>query len=306
MRGVSAETLYPGNTALYVERGGSFVWSGLVWTVEPDYAGGTATLNAEGWLSYYKTRFLEDDQVFRQVDQAEIARSLLFYCTRHGPGSDIGVELGTETTGRLRDRTYLGSERKQIGEAIEQLSAVIDGFDFSFDSEWHAGRVRTVFRVHYPARGRDRGMVLEQGRNTDIPAATIDGTALVTAVTMVGADNDDGTGPVTVSRSVPPIRTPRLEAVETHADVTERSTLEEKAGHRLRLGTTPVTLPRIELYPEWPGFREVMVGDLVTVRGGYGLYPIDGQWRVTERAIEVDKTGAERIRVTVATPEVFQ
>lgn len=303
---VNTNTIVTGAaTAIYIERRGRFVWSGLLWDAVPNYADGTLDLQCEGWMSYFRLRHYHATTRFTQVDQAVIARSLLQHAAMYGVGSNLGmIEYGTETTGVLRDRTYKQSERKSIGDAVEQLAAVEDGFDFSFDTAWNGPDLVTTFRVHYPAIGRYRDLTLEQDRNCDIPSATIGGKSVATHAFALGSG--DGPEMVWASSGASSLVFPRLESVESYSDVKEYSTLKAKADRRVKLGKAPIVLPRIELYSDaYPGLGEFALGDAMNVRGGYGLVPLDGVWRMTEIAVSVDESGEESISLTAAPREVF-
>ncbi|WP_410591094.1 hypothetical protein [Amycolatopsis sp. lyj-23] len=303
---VNRQTIVTGGaTAIYIERNGRINWSGLAWDGQADFAAGTMELQCEGWLSYYRLRHYHATTAFTQVDQADIARALLQHAGQYGDGSRLGmVEYGTEKTGVKRDRTYKSSEHKGIGEAVEQLATVIDGFDFSFDSAWRGEDLITTFRVHYPAVGRARALTLEQGRNCDIGGASIGGKSVVTHAFALGSG--DGADQVWASAGQPSKIFPRLEAVESFSDIKEYATLKAKAEERLRIGAAPIVLPSIALYPESsPGLDDFDLGDALTVRGGYGLVPIDGMWRITELAVSVDESGSEQITLTAASRDVF-
>ncbi|MBM7770623.1 hypothetical protein JOD54_000827 [Actinokineospora baliensis] len=305
LRHVTPYTVVAGGaTALYVERDDRVVWSGLLWNTRPDYAAGTLELACEGWLSYYRSRHYHATTRFSGVDQAEIARSLLRHAANYGTGSNLGmIRFGDETHDVPRDRTYKQSERKPIGEAVEQLAAVSNGFDFSFTSEWDGRELWTWFRTHYPATGRERDITLEQGRSCDIPTATVGGTSVVTHAYAIGSG--DGADQVAASAGTPSPIFPRLEAVDTYGDVKEFPTLLAKAEQRVRLGRAPILLPTIDLHPGGVGLDEFDLGDALTVIGGYGLVPIDGRFRITDVAVSVDENSAESISLTAAPREVF-
>lgn len=307
---VNPQSLIPGAaTAVYIERNGRFVWSGLYWDAEVDYAAGTMTLQCEGWLSYFRLRGVHTTKQYNQWDQADIARDLLQHAATYGPGSNLGmIRYGTEATGVLRDRTYKESDHKSIGEAVEQLADVINGFDFVFETEWSGAaedEIAVWFRIRYPATGRKRDVVLEDGVNCDVKSAKIGGKDVRNFAIVTGAG--DGPEQLWASSSRPSTVYPRLEAVLSASDVKEYATLKAKADNLTRIQSTPILLPTIEIYPDAAlGLSVLSVGDVVAVVGGYGLVPIAGDWMVTEVAVSVDTNAAETIAVTVAPLEVFR
>ncbi|MEU5693870.1 hypothetical protein [Actinosynnema sp. NPDC020468] len=307
---VNAGSLVPGAaTAVYVERDGRFVWSGLYWDAEVDYAAGTMTLQCEGWLSYYRLRHVHTTLQFTQVDQAAIARSLVQHAATYGPGSNLGmIRFGTEMTGVLRDRTYQEYDHKSIGEAVEQLADVIDGFGFAFEAEWTGpaeDELGVWFRIRYPATGRRREVVLEDGVNCDINTAKLGGKSVRNFALFTGAG--DGPEQLWATSARPSTVHPRLEAVVSASDVKEYQTLKAKADNVTRAQSAPVLLPAIEVYPDASlGLSALAVGDVVDVVGGRGLVDVAGEWLVTEIGVAVDASGAESVAATVAPVEVFE
>src|SRR5262249_38287898 len=72
-----------------------------------------------------------------------------------------GTERST-SSGQLRDRTYLGGQ--SIGEAIDNLANVINGFDYDVYPRLNTANDR--LRVFYPAQGVTRSdMALVYGSN---------------------------------------------------------------------------------------------------------------------------------------------
>ncbi|MGO1050748.1 hypothetical protein [Crossiella sp. CA198] len=303
---VTAQTVVPGAaTAVYIERSGRMVWSGLYWDGNPDYTAGTLTMQCEGWLSYFRLRNILTTLQYNQVDQAAIARDLLRNAGTYGPGSLLGmIRYGTETTGVRRDRTFKESERKSLGEAVEELGAVINGFDFEFVSTWDGPDIATTFHVRYPRTGRRREYALTAGTNCEITSATVGGKSVRTFAVATGS----GDGPDQVWASAEQFSNvhPRLDQVDSYSDVKEYDTLHAKARGRLRVGAAPVILPTVRLHPGVIGLDAITLGDQVPVHGGGGLVPIQGDWRVTEIAVSVDQSGDETTDLTVAPVEAFE
>ncbi|MEO6089275.1 MAG: hypothetical protein ABIQ18_39800 [Umezawaea sp.] len=296
-------------TAIHIERNGQFVWSGLYWDAEADYAAGTMKLRCEGWLSYFRLRGVHTTKQYTRWDQADIARDLVRHAGTYGPGSRLGmVKYGNEKTGVIRDRMYKETDRKSIGEAVEQLAAVTNGFDFAFEADWSGSfedELAVWFRIRYPVTGRKRDLVLEDGVNCAILGARLSGTSVRTWAIATGAG--DGPEQVWATSSRPSTVYPRLESVVSTPDVKEVATLQAKADFLTRVRATPILLPTIDIYPDIAlGVSALGVGDIVAVAGGYGLMPISGEWMVTDLAVAVDANGAENITATVAPLEVFE
>ncbi|MGH3659015.1 MAG: hypothetical protein ACRDUA_20370, partial [Micromonosporaceae bacterium] len=100
-----------------------------------------------------------DTNVFAAVDQAEIAWGLVAQTQSHLAGH-LGISKGVGFPGAsiVRDRTYMAGD--SIGERIQELSEVVDGFDWDITP---ASASSLHLDVWFPQRGQDRGVVLEYG-----------------------------------------------------------------------------------------------------------------------------------------------
>lgn len=126
------ESLVPGRTAVYVERGRDIWWGGILWTRTPQSDGRgnlTVDLQAATFDSYFEHRLLFDSYIAEQVDQLDIARQLLDYAQGQD-GGDIGILYEPDVSGVLRDRTYLRYDLSTIRELLDNLSQVENGFEW--------------------------------------------------------------------------------------------------------------------------------------------------------------------------------
>jgi hypothetical protein len=304
---LSPSTSSLGKLALYVERDGVIVWGGMLWTGEPDLDAGTFSLNGEGFLSYFRRRVLRAQKVYVQQDQTTgIAKNLIDYA-QSVTGGSIGIDTsGVATSGVLRDRTYEAFERKFIGEAIEQLAAVENGFDFRFDSSWSGGTILNRFLTSYPNTGRQTNFVLEVGAQLARLSIKVDATSIATNVDEIGAGEGDLGLIATVSNPGLIGVYPLLDDVESHVDVNVLATLTAYANRRLSVGRMPVVIPSVDYDPSLePVLGSYVVGDIMRVRGGYGLASIDGMFRVMEINVSVDDTGGDQGKLSFAGLESF-
>lgn len=290
--------LDPGRTAIYVERDGVLLWGGILWSAQADVAGATVALIGEGFWSYWRRRNLRVTKTYAATDQLAIAQDLLNWAQAE-PGGDIGVIVGTETSGVLRDRTYNIWERVNIGQAIEQLTAVQNGFDVSIDVAYDSsGNITKTFRPSYPRRGRDTSIVLELGSNMAGLSQKIDATTQANRIDILGA----GDGPAmliataTDMAAAPPY--PLLEDVLTYKDISVPATL---LGHGVAAVTTralPVeTLPTVARAGPDTGVGSFITGDEITVRGEDGYVVVDDRMRIISIGVNVAADGGENVVV---------
>jgi len=102
-------------------------------------------------MSVLNRRTIATDLVYTSERQENIAKALIDYAQGLS-GGDLSIIANTVTTGVLRDRTYLAADLKPVGEAIEELAAVDDGFEFRFDYVKAADSTMSPrFTTSYPA-----------------------------------------------------------------------------------------------------------------------------------------------------------
>lgn len=175
----------PERTAVYVERDGAIIGGAIIWTRRRS-AQGPVGVGGAGWWSFFRRQHLRTTLTYTTTDQLTIARGLINQA-QGITGANIGVAVGTETSGVLRDRTYLAYEVKQIAEAVEQLANVDGGFDFAVDT--NQDRTKTL-RLGYPRRGRiagTTGIVFESSKNLIGYDVDEDGTRSARTFTALGA-----------------------------------------------------------------------------------------------------------------------
>lgn len=186
--------------------------------------------------AYLIERYVPDLE-FIQADQtSEIFRTLAAVA-----GDSIGLEYDCPPSGVLRDRTYQDGENARVYDRINELAALLDGFNWTIDVVWgdedHTF-VRKIARTGYPHLGNRTGNpvhVFEYGQNItdfDYTESWASGDA-ATHVRALG-DEDEETG-IRLA-SAPVIDTlresmgwPRLEARETYSGVLSAATLNRHA-----------------------------------------------------------------------------
>lgn len=150
---VTAATI-PARTALYVDRDGTLVWGGVLWSREYDSKSQSIHLSAREFESYFERRRITTDTVFSGTDQLTAAQTLINNAQAATNGN-IGLAVGTETSGVTINRTIYGYEYKTVFSAIQDLSRSVTGFDFNiyvyYDSN---GNPAKLLRLGYPRYGK--------------------------------------------------------------------------------------------------------------------------------------------------------
>lgn len=238
-----------------------------------------------------------------QKDQAEIAFGLIQQAQRHSGGS-YGIVLGrTPATGVLRDRTYeLGDN---IGDRLQELSEVIDGFDWDITSTSPAGLQLDLW---YPRRGTALdGIVLEFGGAIASGTRTVDSGDYANHIRVTGSQPEGGgEEPAIQERSAPDLGSrPEGRWDKTYGEsITTTKALEERADWLL--DQAQVVTPSYSLSMRrgwWRGPSHVWLGDTVTVRIRSGRLRVNTRLRVHQIDIDISDDGTEDVTLTVGGPK---
>src|SRR5690606_9835308 len=101
----------------------------------------------------------------------------------------LGIDkgwTGTSPTGIDRDRTYEAGD--SIGQRIQELSEVIDGFDWDISPVSASGLQLDVW---HPMRGSDRGVVLIYGGLVAHVQREVNPSDYANALRYTGAEGDE-------------------------------------------------------------------------------------------------------------------
>ena len=305
---LTLSTFTPGRIGIFIERDAVVVWSGILWTLNLDVGNNTATGACEGWHSYFARRFLRATKVYSAStdDQAFIAKDLIDWAQAQS-GGDIGVSTAdVVNTGIKRDRTYYGYERKNIGELVEQLGEVENGFDWYYSTAKTNGTYDTRFLILYPTTGRVTPVRFEMGANVELLKCTVDSTSMAHRVEATGAGEGIHIRSANAVDAASLLSFPLLEDQLSFSDVTSTTTLGQHANKRLALTKKPVIIPTLSVNPDAdPAFGSYSVGDQVRVAGSYGLLDLDAQYRITTISVSVDLSGMESISLDLAPAEMY-
>ncbi|GGM39623.1 hypothetical protein GCM10012275_08110 [Longimycelium tulufanense] len=323
--------LIPRRTFVAVEKNGYIDWVGILTTWSADLENATIQLDCQGIWEYARHLPFPGGQ-YDQRGQGDIVKSLIDV-TQNTYGAPV-VDTSRIPTNRgpWRDRsTYHGYEYKSFGELVEQLSNVINGFDFRIQSEWiydpatGVYKLRNYFEYLYPLIGRLTDFVWRHGDNCEVTTVKADGTGIATRAITTGAGEAEEMltshrfvdrwtyNPATHTRTQGSDGTPDLEdriggflpyvRVESYSDVSIQSTLDDKAQTLAEQGQSPVILPELIIHPQQGDltYGDFQVGDIVQVEVSHGILQLRGRYKVVQVDVEFQDTwGAERLSITVA------
>lgn len=267
----------PARTAIYAYRDGRPYWGGILWTRAYDSKAGTVSLGAADFWSYFDHRKVlplldphpavdhvaSKSVTYTQVDQNAIARNLITLAQSH-IGGDIGIVCEDTASGILRDRTWYGYGLVDVGEALRQLSQVINGPDLLFDLAGPdaSGRPIRLLRIGSPRLGQQgSSWVFEAGGNLLTYTWPSDGTRMTTRGYAIGSGMEVGQMiAVTEDSTVYDDGWPLLENDTNYSTVTEAGTLQDHADADQRAARLPVVTPTLTVRGDGKNSHGVIVG----------------------------------------------
>jgi len=169
---IDASTI-PARTAIYVERNGVLVWGGILWSRSYDSTMQIMSFTATEFESYFTHRRIAVDYDFVDVDQLTACQTIVNNLQAL-PNGNIGVTVGTETSGVLIVKSIYDYELKPCLEFIYELSKGQNGFDFNIDVAYGLGNAFTkTLKMDYPRRGTPYSLTNPDEIMLEFPANVI-------------------------------------------------------------------------------------------------------------------------------------
>lgn len=267
----------------------------------------SVTLSAQELWSYWHRRTVDIDYTFTQTEQLNIFRQMINDAqslSKVPPGYSVPpvnanllcqftqgnlVNSGMNSTfvplasGVLRDRSYVANDAKDLALMLEELSAVIDGFDFVLESYLvSAGTPGRRFRFGYPRLGMDQSnsnlqfQYIERGGGPivdwDWPTT---GSAVYTDRIALG---DNGLRQDALDYAAMGNGVPLMQKPITYSTVTDPNVLIDHANADLATSNDPQGLPKITVrLNEDPPLGSYNLGDDALIHlEDYAQFP--GPW----------------------------
>jgi hypothetical protein len=308
---VDAATI-PGRCALYVDRDGILVWGGVVWSRNYNSTSQTLTLGAREFESYFERRRITTTQAFTNTDQLAIVQTLVT-AAQAVPNGDIGVIVGTETSGVLVDRVYYNYELKSVHGAIMDLSRAENGFDYRIKVQYDgAFQPEKRLLLGYPRLGTAYSTSTVNVPFFEFPAGNVveyeypeDGAIAANTVHALGAGSNEGKLISSASDStLLAAGWPLLEEQANYSDVVDPALLAELAqGQVLAVSYPPTTIKMVVPAFVEPVFGTYQIGDDARVRIKDDRFPagLDAIYRIVGISVEPGEDGPERVTLTLTT-----
>jgi hypothetical protein len=316
LTGVSAEfnvdaSTVPGLCCLYVDRNGILIWGGVIWGREYNSQDQTLTISAREFESYFERRRISTTTAFTNIDQLVIAQTL-FNNAQAQPYGNIGVTVGTETSGVLVSRTYYDYELKTVYGAVQDLSRQDDGFDFNIKVAYVGGVPTKTLQFGYPRIGTVYSASSASAPVFEFPAGNMvsyyypeDGSIAANKVYALGAGSNEGK---LISIQTDPTKYADgwalLEEQANYSDITDQTVLDELASGQVLAVSYPPTVIKIIVPPYVaPVFGTYSLGDDARLRIKDNRFPngLDEVYRIVGFNVEPGENNPERVTITLTT-----
>lgn len=284
-------------TDLHIYRDGERLYRGRVGATRDtaDADRHTVDVQTADYRALLLRRILYDSDQLSWVatDQADIALELIGE-TQSRIHGDLGITEGVgNPTGVTRDRNY--EPGKPIGEAIQELSEVIDGFDWDINPDTKA------LDIYYPERGTDNGVVLDYGGLVTGFTRAVDPSRYANAVRLNGDELL-----LAESREAADLGSRaegRWDAQHGYTTITDQGTLDDRADWHIEQDQLLVPAYTLRLRAgRWEGPDHIWLGDPCQVVLRAGRLEVDTVQRVWEIAVSLGDSGEEDVQVTLAGP----
>lgn len=239
---------------------------------------------------------------FTQTDQFDIFKSLVTDAqseAKFGPGYDLGIDVVWDAaSGILRDRleAYRPWLAKNLGEALRQLGALQNGFDYEMQYALNGvtNRIDKQIKLYYPSKGRETNFVFEYDRSPGLTNVIQRGFGDPVNFAWVGDGWGSGQEAARLRSSYEDATKrgvyPPYDSAPSWTTVTEQTTLNELTAATFAHMNTPTRVPVIRVDPDaYPQWGDYALGDVIRFRctDGIGSTDPDGQrnritgWKVT-------------------------
>lgn len=284
-----------GQNEIRIRRNDRYLWSGRIMDYKSKLSAKerSTAIQAVDWFWLLSKRVTGVLSEHSSIDAGAIAWDEI-NTTQQKTYGDLGITQGTIQTTQSRDRTY---ERKNIRELIEELTEIINGFDFEIT--WDK-----VFNVYSQIGVKRQNVFFEYPGN--IKELEIETSALKIANKIYATGQGFGDGQLessyedTSTQAVYGLN----EDVENYPSVTETTTLTQHAQEEVTLRKAPTQI--IEAIVDGnvePTIGSYWIGDRVKVRvKDHPLYDnINAYYQVDEIEVKVDEDDSETIKLVLST-----
>jgi len=260
-----AKKIVPAKTIVHVYRDSEIWGTYIIWSVRVRSSSHAPTIfEIQGATleSWFDRRIVDADLTYTGVDQFDIARDLIDNAqtgwTPYEANANLGITATTNMSGVVRDRNYFLTDAATVGQRLQELAAVDNGFEYMINTfdDYSLG-IRTRQLVLASSLGSDNLKVVYTYPGSILSYdISYDATSAATAWWTRGDTIDDD-----ISGTSSPLMTqapvmadtwlqsafPHLDRVVDYQSVTVLDTLENYAAWWRDNHSGVVAVPVIEL-----------------------------------------------------------
>lgn len=284
-------TLLPvGGCELHIYRGNTIVWGGHLYNIQAT-AENDVRFGFEGYFSMLNHRYIDTSQNFVGIDQFNIAWNLINF-TQTKTNGNIGMgwaRFSSSPSGITRDINYPFWERTVIADAIRDLAALHNGFDFEVTAtkQW---------KTYSPSKGTNLSIPIEYGKNVDGFSVGYDVNNMANVYSAIGAGDGKNTciavGTDTASQTIYGLR----EQAESFTEIRHYANLQDRATEGLRMHKNPRIQPTLSVVLNTdPQLYTYSVGDRVNVKVQEGYLNVNQVFRIISITVELSNEGREAV-----------
>lgn len=265
------------------------------------------TIRAQTMLSHFFSRHTQYDSLreYQNEERADgIAWDLINYTQGLTNGS-LGIIKGTIPTTPVYSESY--EAFSNIGDAILDLSAGINGFDFNFNPTLTSGRINQVqFSVSYPRKNTEPNIPPFRigGRYSNVYGASLRTKQDITNYGVgVGAGTGDEVTRIEQSFGASQAGFTRREKLYPYKAAALASTVQTLLSAEMTNDSAESFEVQINLKSARPRYGDFGIGDTVTVimevGNENGILNFSRKGRIKAVSVSVDNNGSESITPTI-------
>lgn len=131
----------PARTVVHVYRDADIWGTFIIWSMRirsSNRQGVVVEFTGASLESWFYRRIVDIDMLFTNTEQLDIARQLIDQAqtgwTPYEANANLGINYTTNDTGVPRDREYLLSDAASVGQRLEELASVDNGFEYMINT----------------------------------------------------------------------------------------------------------------------------------------------------------------------------
>jgi hypothetical protein len=277
-----------GEREVYIRRDGDLVWAGYLWSAQGSTNDMTVRLSCDGWFSALDHRLVDEDKMFSDTEQMDIAWQLINFSQSKTEGN-LGFTRGSEAnSGVVRTIKYRYWERRIIAEVIRELAEMNGGFDFDITPN-------KVFHMYYPRRGVLQGTTLELDVNMNTIEQLRDAREVASEVHGIGGGEGKATCIAVVSDATALADYGLRQTAEEFGNIKHYNTMVQRTTRFLNQHKKSTRQPQagLAVVGVAPEVGSYSVGDRFPLLANAGYFNISGTFRVSAYEVHIDQSGVE-------------